>query len=181
MTHKTFDEAKVFEKFGVKPNQIRDMLALVGDSSDNIPGVPKVGQKTAAKWLNEYGDLDSIKANAESFTGVVGNNLREFLPNLDRNVELVSLKADLDLQIDFESLLVLNNDDEALEKLYAEFEFKPLKNSPVKKTAEEVAEVNSKYETIDTHRRLRKMGKQLDKCTAFAIDTETSSLRYHYR
>jgi DNA polymerase-1 len=67
------------------------MLALVGDSSDNIPGVPKVGQKTAAKWLNEYEDLDSIKANAESFTGVVGNNLREFLPNLDRNVELVSL------------------------------------------------------------------------------------------
>ena len=71
MTHKTFDETKVFEKFGVKPSQIRDMLALVGDTSDNIPGVPKVGQKTAAKWLNEYEDLDTIKANAESFPGVV--------------------------------------------------------------------------------------------------------------
>ncbi len=55
MTHKTFNETMVFEKFGVKPNQIRDMLALVGDTSDNIPGVPKVGQKTAAKWLNEFG------------------------------------------------------------------------------------------------------------------------------
>ena len=149
--NKTFDEAKVFEKFGVKPNQIRDMLALVGDTSDNIPGVPKVGQKTAAKWLNEHGNIDGIKANAESFGGVVGNNLREFLPNLDRNVELVSLKGDLDLKIDFESLLVLNNDDEALEKLYTEFEFKPLKNSPIKKTAEEVAGVNSKYETVDTN------------------------------
>ena len=176
MTHKTFDETKVFEKFGVKPSQIRDMLALVGDTSDNIPGVPKVGQKTAAKWLNEYEDLDTIKANAESFPGVVGNNLREFLPNLDRNVELVSLKRDLDLKTNFESLLVLNNDDEALEKLYEEFEFKPLKNSPVKKTAEEVAVVNSKYETIDKLEDLEKWVKQLDKCTAFAIDTETSSL-----
>ena len=176
MTHKTFDEIKVFEKFGVKPSQIRDMLALVGDTSDNIPGVPKVGQKTAAKWLNEYEDLDTIKANAESFPGVVGNNLREFLPNLDRNVELVSLKRDLDLKTDFESLLVLNNDDEALEKLYEEFEFKPLKNSPVKKTAEEVAVVNSKYETIDKLEDLEKWAKQLDKCIAFAIDTETSSL-----
>jgi len=176
MTHKTFDETKVFEKFGVKPSQVRDMLALVGDSSDNIPGVPKVGQKTAAKWLNEYEDLDSIKANAESFTGVVGNNLREFLPNLDRNVELVSLKQDIDLKTDFESLLVYNSDDVALEKLYSELEFKPLKNSPVKKTAEEVAKVNNKYETIDTHEGIKNWAKQLDKCDAFAIDTETSSL-----
>ena len=176
MTHKTFDETMVFEKFGVKPSQIRDMLALVGDSSDNIPGVPKVGQKTAAKWLNEFTDLQTIKANAESFPGVVGNNLREFLPNLDRNIELVSLKSDLDLKTDFESLLVLNNDDEALAKLYLEFEFKPLKNSPVKKTAEEVAVVNSQYETLDTIEQLEAWAKQLDKCTAFAIDSETSSL-----
>ena len=98
------------------------------------------------------------------------------MPNLDRNVELVSLKRDLDLKTNFESLLVLNNDDEALEKLYEEFEFKPLKNSPVKKTAEEVAVVNSKYETIDKLEDLEKWAKQLDKCTAFAIDTETSSL-----
>ena len=66
MTNKKFNEKDVIEKFGVKPNQIRDMLALVGDSSDNIPGVPKVGQKTAAKWLNEFGDLESIKENAPS-------------------------------------------------------------------------------------------------------------------
>ena len=98
------------------------------------------------------------------------------MPNLDRNIELVSLKRDLDLKTDFESLLVLNNDDEALEKLYEEFEFKPLKNSPVKKTAEEVAVVNSKYETIDKLEDLEKWAKQLDKCIAFAIDTETSSL-----
>ena len=176
MTHQNFDEAKVFEKFGVKPNQIRDMLALVGDSSDNIPGVPKVGQKTAAKWLNEYDDLETIKANAESIPGVVGNNLREFLPNLDRNVELVSLKDDIDLKVNFEDLLILNNDDAALEKLFEELEFKPLKNNPAKKTPEEAAAVNSKYQTISTSKELKEWAKKLDQCKAFAIDTETSSL-----
>ncbi len=176
MTHQNFDEAKVFEKFGVKPNQIRDMLALVGDSSDNIPGVPKVGQKTAAKWLNEYDDLETIKANAESIPGVVGNNLREFLPNLDRNVELVSLKDDIDLKVNFEDLLILNNDDDALEKLFEELEFKPLKNNPAKKTPEEAAAVNSKYQTISTSKGLKEWAKKLDQCKAFAIDTETSSL-----
>ncbi len=176
MTHQNFDEAKVFEKFGVQPNQIRDMLALVGDSSDNIPGVPKVGQKTAAKWLNEYDDLETIKANAESIPGVVGNNLREFLPNLDRNVELVSLKDDIDLKVNFEDLLILNNDNDALEKLFEELEFKPLKNNPAKKTPEEAAVVNSKYQTISTSKELKEWAKKLDQCKAFAIDTETSSL-----
>ena len=105
MKHQIFTEAKVFEKFGVQPNQIRDMLALVGDSSDNIPGVPKVGQKTAAKWLNEYKNLDGIKDNAESIKGVVGENLRNSLADLERNVELVSLKDDVELGVDFDSLL----------------------------------------------------------------------------
>ena len=84
MTNKRFSEKEVFEKFGVKPNQIRDMLALVGDTSDNIPGVPKVGPKTAAKWLNEFGDLESIKENAYAIKGVVGDNLRNALDVLDR-------------------------------------------------------------------------------------------------
>ena len=69
---------------------------------DNIPGVPKVGQKTAAKWLNEYGDLNSIKENAESIKGVVGDNLRNALDDLDRNLELVSLKNDVEINQTFE-------------------------------------------------------------------------------
>ena len=100
MTNKKFNEKDVIEKFGVKPNQIRDMLALVGDSSDNIPGVPKVGQKTAAKWLNEYGDLESIKDNAALIKGVVGENLRNSLDDLDRNINLVSLKKNVDIKIE---------------------------------------------------------------------------------
>ena len=86
MTHQIFTEEKVFDKFGVQPNQIRDMLALVGDTSDNIPGVPKVGQKTAAKWLNQYKNLDGIKANAESIKGVVGENLRNSLADLAQRI-----------------------------------------------------------------------------------------------
>ena len=124
MKHQIFTEDKVFEKFGVQPNQIRDMLALVGDSSDNIPGVPKVGQKTAAKWLNEYKNLDGIKDNAESIKGVVGENLRNSLADLERNVELVSLKDDVELGVDFDSLLQLNTDQERLDELFAELEFK---------------------------------------------------------
>ena len=124
MTHQIFDEEKVFEKFGVKPNQIRDMLALTGDTSDNIPGVPKVGQKTAAKWLNEFRDLEGIKSNADSIKGVVGENLRNSLNDLDRNVKLVSLKNDVDIGVSFESLLQLNGNQETLDELFADLEFK---------------------------------------------------------
>ena len=132
MTHQIFTEEKVFDKFGVQPNQIRDMLALVGDTSDNIPGVPKVGQKTAAKWLNQYKNLDGIKANAESIKGVVGENLRNSLADLDRNVELVSLKQDVDLGLEFDSLLELNANQERLDELFAELEFKPMSKNTSK-------------------------------------------------
>ena len=118
MKHEIFNEEKVFEKFGVKPNQIRDMLALVGDSSDNIPGVPKVGQKTAAKWLNEYSNLDGVIKNADLIKGVVGDNLRNSLSELQRNVDLVSLKEDVDLNVNFEDLLKLNPNQEELDKIF---------------------------------------------------------------
>ena len=142
MKNEIFDEAKVFEKFGVKPNQIRDMLALVGDTSDNIPGVPKVGQKTAAKWLIEYGDLDGIKENAEAIKGVVGDNLRNSLNELDRNVELVSLKEDVDLGFSFDDLLKFNPNDDELDKLFAELEF-----AAANKDKQEAPKKDAKYKT----------------------------------
>ena len=132
MTNKRFSEKEVFEKFGVKPNQIRDMLALVGDTSDNIPGVPKVGQKTAAKWLNEFGDLESIKENAYAIKGVVGDNLRNALDVLDRNISLVSLKKDVDIHVKIEDLLTLNPDDDELNKIFLELEFTTVKNNDEK-------------------------------------------------
>ncbi|NIN60652.1 MAG: hypothetical protein GTN56_12790, partial [Xanthomonadales bacterium] len=76
------DSAGVVEKFGVPPELIIDYLALMGDSVDNIPGVPKVGPKTAAKWLNQYGDLDGVVAGAEDIKGKVGESLRDHLDQL---------------------------------------------------------------------------------------------------
>jgi DNA polymerase-1 len=178
MKHQIFTEAKVFEKFGVQPNQIRDMLALVGDSSDNIPGVPKVGQKTAAKWLNEYKNLDGIKDNAESIKGVVGENLRNSLADLERNVELVSLKYDVELGVGFDSLLQLNPDQERLDELFAELEFKALpKNTSKQHDAKEtLKEKNKNYETVLSKSQLQAWAKNLDECKVYAIDTETDSL-----
>jgi DNA polymerase-1 len=185
MTHQIFTEEKVFDKFGVQPNQIRDMLALVGDTSDNIPGVPKVGQKTAAKWLNHYKNLDGIKANAESIKGVVGENLRNSLADLDRNVELVSLKQDVDLGLEFDSLLELNANQERLDELFAELEFKPMPKNSSKESAdknskqldnkEALKEKNKNYETVLKEDQLKAWAKKLDECTVFAIDTETVS------
>jgi DNA polymerase-1 len=172
MKHKIFNEESVFEKFGVKPNQIRDMLALVGDTSDNIPGIPKVGQKTAAKWLNEYGDLNSIKENAESIKGVVGENLRNALDDLDRNIELVSLKNDIDINQSFEDLLAFNPNEEELDKIFAELEFKAVGKNKEK----EAPKKDSKYETILDEKALKTWIAKINKSKAFAIDTETDSV-----
>ena len=173
MKHEIFDEAKVFEKFGVKPNQIRDMLALVGDSSDNIPGVPKVGQKTAAKWLNEYSDLDGVIKNADLIKGVVGDNLRNSLSELDRNVELVSLKYDVDLNAKFEDLLTLNPNQEELDKIFKELEFAQMN----KDKDEQTPKKNGKYETILNKKDLNSWINKIKKSKAFAIDTETDSVQ----
>tara|TARA_B110000902_G_scaffold254531_1_gene318668 strand:- start:427 stop:3147 length:2721 start_codon:yes stop_codon:yes gene_type:complete len=188
MTHQIFDEEKVFEKFGVKPNQIRDMLALTGDTSDNIPGVPKVGQKTAAKWLNEFKDLEGIKSNAGSIKGVVGENLRNSLDSLDRNVELVSLKNDVEIGVTFESLLKLDGNQERLDELFADLEFKKPKKKPANKedkkapeSLESILEVSPPkpkgiYKTILSKKDLEEWANRLDTCKVFAIDTETDSL-----
>ena len=187
MTHQIFNEEKVFEKFGVKPSQIRDMLALVGDTSDNIPGVPKVGQKTAAKWLNEFGDLDGIRKNADSIKGVVGQNLRDSLNELDRNVELVSLKNDVDIGVTFESLLVMHGDDEKLDELFSKLDFKTMKrpskeskstneNDSASEDVKHSNKANTSYETILTKKDLKEWANKLNKCEVFAIDTETDSL-----
>ena len=172
MKHKIFNEESVFEKFGVKPNQIRDLLALVGDTSDNIPGVPKVGQKTAAKWLNEYGDLNSIKENAESIKGVVGENLRNALDELDRNIELVSLKDDVEINQTFESLLVPNPNEDELNKIFAELEFKALDKNKEK----EAPNKDYNYEIILNEKGLKNWIAKINKSKAFAIDTETDSV-----
>ena len=97
MTGAVLDREGVKEKFDVFPEQIIDWLALVGDSSDNIPGVPKVGAKTAAKWLNEYGTADGIVENAEAIKGKVGESLRDNLEQLSLSRELATIRQDVEL------------------------------------------------------------------------------------
>ena len=178
MNNQVYDVAGVEEKFGVHPNQIIDYLALVGDTSDNIPGVPKVGPKTAVKWLAEFKTLEGIVKNADSLTGVVGQNFRDSIPDLDRNVELVTLKKDVDLKVSLETLLSAKENPEELNKLFTSLEFKTWikPSSGSSNEAPEAPKSKKEYQTVLTEKDLKVWAKKLDKCKVFAIDTETSSL-----
>ena len=178
MNNQVYDVAGVEGKFGVHPNQIIDYLALVGDTSDNVPGVPKVGPKTAAKWLNEFKTIKGIIENADSLTGVVGQNFRDSISDLDRNIELVTLKKDVDLKISLENLLEAKEDRNELNKLFTYLEFKTWVNSSSSSSNEipEAPKSRKEYQVVLTEKDLKIWAKKIDKCSVFAIDTETSSL-----
>ncbi|HMM55859.1 MAG TPA: DNA polymerase I [Candidatus Desulfobacillus sp.] len=124
MSNEVLDEAGVRAKFGVGPNQIVDYFALVGDSVDNVPGVDKVGPKTAAKWLAEYGSLDAIMARAGEIGGKVGENLRRHLDFLPLGRKLVTVAQDLELPLRLEELAAQPPDREKLAELYGRLEFR---------------------------------------------------------
>ena len=182
MTETTMDRDGVVEKFGVTPEQIIDYLALVGDSVDNIPGVPKVGPKTAAKWLNEHGDLDTIIAKAAEFKGKIGENLRSALDQLPLSRELTEIRCDLDLPMKLEELIPEAPDEEALKALFERFEFKAW----IAELAGEGADdedappeaVAGNYRTISSMDALEAEIETLKKAGTFAFDTETTSLNY---
>ena len=178
MNNQVYDVAGVEGKFGVHPNQIIDYLALVGDTSDNVPGVPKVGPKTAVKWLNEFKTIKGIIENADSLTGVVGQNFRDSISDLDRNIELVTLKKDVDLKISLENLLEAKEDRDELNKLFTYLEFKTWVNSSPSSSNEtpEAPKSRKEYQVVLTEKDLKIWAKKIDKCSVFAIDTETSSL-----
>lgn len=123
---KRYDPAAVREKYGVEPEQYPDIAALVGETSDNLPGVPKVGEKTAVKWLTQYGSLDALLENAEKVTGVVGNNLREHLDDVRRNRRLNALVRDVELPLKPADLAVRPIDAQAVRDIFAQLEFKTL-------------------------------------------------------
>ena len=179
MNNQIYDVSGVQEKFGVHPNQIIDYLAIVGDSSDNIPGVPKVGPKTAAKWLGEFKNLKGIIKNADSLTGVVGQNFRDSIPDLDRNIELVTLRKDVDIGVSLESLLEATENQEELNRLFTHLEFKTwIKSSSDSSDGKHKVNNNNKkdYQSVLQEKELKAWAKKIEKCNVFAIDTETSSL-----
>ena len=171
--NKFYNEQKVFEKFGVHPNQITELLALVGDTSDGIPGIPKVGPKTAAKWLIKYQSLEEVIVNAESIKGVVGQNLRDNIDILDRNLQLVSLKDDVDLDITFSDINNNNENEDVLKEIFTDLEF----SSPVVKKQEPTNILpKNEYETVLDQQKLKELIRYINSCKYFALDTETTSL-----
>ncbi len=124
MSNETLDVDGVVAKFGVRPDQVLDLLALTGDAVDNVPGVPKVGPKTAAKWLAEYGTLDNVVANAAKIGGVVGENLRASLDWLPTGRRLLTVKTDCELPVAPRDLAIGAVDEARLAELYGRFEFK---------------------------------------------------------
>lgn len=179
MTNKVMNRDGVKEKFDVTPEQIVDYLALVGDTSDNIPGIPRVGPKTAAKWLNKYGALDDIVAHADEITGKVGESLRENLGQLELSKKLATIHCDVDLAEDIGDLTRREPDVDKLREIYTRLELKSLlRQLPGDEVETAVSKPDSNYETVLNTTDFERWVKKIKKADLFAFDTETTSLDY---
>ncbi|MGO1069957.1 DNA polymerase I [Lysobacter sp. CA199] len=199
------DEA-VFAKFGVNPNQIIDLLSLMGDTVDNVPGVDKCGPKTAAKWLGEYGTLEGVIEHAGQIKGKIGDNLRAALGRLPLNRQLTTIKTDVELDRGPQELALRERDIEALRVLYARYGFKQAlreiegganatanelaadraglrataaghaRSSAAAETPDAALSVKGEYEAITTQPQLDALVAALQVSEEFAFDSETDSL-----
>ncbi|MFO7859486.1 MAG: DNA polymerase, partial [Ectothiorhodospiraceae bacterium] len=169
------DPDGVREKFGVPPERIIDYLALVGDTSDNIPGVPKVGPKTAAKWLQQYGDLDSLVQQADSVGGKVGENLRAHLEELPLSRDLATIRCDLKLDQRPKDLQRGEPETPRLRELYRHYDF----TGWLEDLGGEGGSGDAgSYRMITTRAELDDWLQQLREAPLFAFDLETDSLDY---
>ena len=184
MTNVVMGRDGVIEKFAVKPEQIVDYLTLIGDKVDNVPGIDKVGPKTAAKWLEAHGNLDEIMTHAESIKGKVGENLREALERLPLSRELVTIKLDVPLKESLDDLEIRPINKDLLINMYADLEFKSWleelqdDGSEGSVAAAEPAPEANNYVAITTQPDLDNWIERLKSADLFAFDTETTSLDY---
>jgi DNA polymerase-1 len=206
MSGTVLDRDGVKAKFDVFPEQIIDYLALVGDSSDNIPGIDKVGPKTAAKWLGQYQTLDKLVADAANVSGKVGENLRAGLGTLELARKLATIRTDLALPVTLDELKRQPPDVPVLRELYSRLELRSLlkqldggetaaepaasgtsapgaapavsSSITLEGKAREVATAPRMYETVNTEAELDQWIARLSAAPLFAIDTETTSLEY---
>jgi len=186
MTGSRLDRDGVKTKFDVYPEQIVDYLALVGDTSDNIPGIPKVGPKTAAKWLNQYGTLDAIVAHADDIPGKVGESLREHLDRLDLSRRLATIRCDVELEDDPASLAPRPADLATLRTLYTRLELNSLlrqlpEDTAVAGAADPVGgtdHTDRDYQCVSDAGALDAWIRKLRDAPLVAFDTETTSLDY---
>ena len=201
MTDSVMDSAGVQEKFGVRPEQIIDYLALIGDTVDNIPGVPKCGPKTAVKWLQEYGSLKNIIDHADEIKGKVGENLRDSLSFLPLSYELATIKTDIELPLNLADIEHDPVDLHGLLELYKEYEFrswvaeleKAIKENGqapelINNVADEASSLSDEqsqedskqpdYQTVLSETQFAQWLEKLKKADLMAFDTETTSLNY---
>ncbi|HZW11647.1 MAG TPA: DNA polymerase I [Noviherbaspirillum sp.] len=198
MSNEKLDRAGVIAKFGVPPERIIDYLTLVGDAVDNVPGVDKVGPKTAVKWLTQYGTLDGIIAHAADIGGAVGENLRRALDWLPKARQLITVKTDCELVEHMvsipETLLAKPADNEALIDFFKRYGFKtwlreltgdagaaarpaaPASNGEPQANLFDAAVTSAEYETVLTEAQLERWLSVINEAELTAVDTETTSL-----
>src|SRR5882724_1906233 len=196
MSNENLDEKGVEEKFGVKPEQMVDYLTLIGDSVDNVPGVEKVGPKTAVKWLKQYGTLDQVVAHANEIAGVVGENLRKALDWLPQAKKLLTIKCDVELPVKLEDLTPQPQDTAKLSELFDRLEFKSwlkelqargatespassphaLDSGPDASPLTPHASPARNYETILTDSALAAWLGRISNAPLVSVDTETTGL-----
>jgi len=195
MSNETLDVAGVEQKFGVPPERMVDYLTLIGDAVDNVPGVPKVGPKTAVKWLKEHGTLDAIVAKSADIGGAVGENLRRTLDWLPRARELLTIKCDVPLPVHVENLGPQPADKAQLATLFDRFEFRTWRReldgvaaaagagTPSPDAPQSAAMPRAEhpqhprqYETVLTEAALDEWLRRIETAELTAVDTETTSL-----
>jgi DNA polymerase I len=197
-TDDVLDIAGVENKFGIPPSKIIDYLILVGDTADNVPGVEKVGPKTAVKWLTEYGTLDNIIANVDNIKGVVGENLRKALPWLPTARELITIRCDIGIREHFDELIPQSPDKVKLLALFDHFEFRTWKREldklgdgapttsastkpaiaaePASQRTEYTPDTRRQYHAVFTEAELENWLSRLQQAELLCFDTETTSL-----
>ncbi len=185
MNGTVLDPPGVREKFGVDPDRIVDYLTLVGDAVDNVPGVDKVGPKTAAKWISQYGSLDAVLENADTIAGKVGENLRAARAHLPLSRQLVTVRRDVELGFDEHELALREPDTERLRDLYTEFGFRRLVEALETDDGADQDTASPKpgtsdpeFRTVRTAEEFATLLERLESSDLVAFDSETTSLDY---
>jgi len=169
---------EVLEKFGILPERFIDYLTLAGDTSDNIPGVEKVGPKTAIKWINEYGSLEGVIQNADQIKGKIGDNLNAALDQLDLFKTLVTIKCDVQTDSNFSDLIIGESNEDLLHEQLSDLGLHGLIKQFDIQSPEKKPDVESNYHIIRTKNELDELIEVMKKAPYISFDTETTSLDY---
>ncbi|MHC4439239.1 MAG: DNA polymerase I [Planctomycetota bacterium] len=179
------DVKAMFERMGIRPEQFIDCLALQGDTSDNVPGVPDVGPKTALGWIQKYGSLEKLYEHVDEIKGKRGDNLRKFKDQAELSRELVTIDCDVPVDVDYDNFELSKFNEPKLKEIFSELGFNRLlvqmgmtaEPSPATQSSSSESEATSHdYELIDTPDKFEKFLAKLKKQKLFAIDTETTAV-----